>query len=551
MRMVPPVIGSLVRSTAERRVFELLARSRIPGASCFHSVNLSEHAYKLVGELDFVVVTARGLLVIEVKGGGVSRQEGVWTYTDRFGTAHHRSEGPFQQARSGMFALRQRIIDHTSAGFLEGLPFGYGVIFPDCAFRERSIEWAEEMVLDGDAMRGAVDATRFIERLLGYWGEKHRGLIAPSAQVLRRVGELLRADFDKVPSLRIRADQLDAEMERLTRAQYAVLDAVERAPRILCEGGAGTGKTFLAAETARRHASLGQRVLLACASPILAAFLRSRLAGAGVDVLVAPTTLPDSADYDVLVVDEGQDLCTITSLDRLDRVIRGGLASGKWRFFHDVNRQGGLIGPVEPEALELLNSLSPVPMSLNQNCRNTRQVVLQTRLLTAADLGSPTAGDGPPVDVASYGTQAEAATLIDGYLGALRDRDVPPGEITILSGSADLRQSAILHTKAHSRGRLAVLNAHLAEQWPLQVTTVSTISDFKGLENRFVLVIDLPGLDRDQVDVNALYVGMSRARAGLWIALDEQLMDSYNTIQMRNYKSVLKDAATAVAGRTR
>jgi hypothetical protein len=551
MRTIPPTLSSSVKSSAERRVFELLRRSELQGASCFHSVNLSEHDYKLVSELDFVVVTPRGVLVLEVKGGGVARHEGIWTYTDRFGKAHHRSEGPFQQARSGMFALRQRIIDHTSAGFLDGIPFGYGVIFPDCAFRERSVEWAEEMVLDADAMRRSVDATRFIERLVGYWGEKHRGLIAPSDQVLRRVGELLRADFDKVPSLRIRADQLDAEMERLTRAQYAVLDAVERAPRIMCEGGAGTGKTFLAAETARRHASLGQRVLLACASPILAAFLRSRLSGSGVEVRIAPITLPAAAEYDVLVVDEGQDLCTIAALDHLDRVIEGGLAGGKWRFFHDVNRQAGLIGAVEPEAMELLASFAPVPMSLNQNCRNTRQVVLQTRLLTAADLGSPTAGDGPPVDVATYATTAEAASLIDAHLGALKERDVPPAEITILSGCADLRKSAALLTKAHSRGRLAVLDERLAEQWPLESTTLSTISDFKGLENRFVLVIDLPGLDRDQVDVNALYVAMSRARAGLWIALEDQLMDSYNTIQMRNYHSVLKDAATAVAGRTR
>lgn len=551
MRMIPPVLSSSAKSSAERRVFGLLERTKFPDATCYHSVNLSEHDYKLVSELDFVVVSPEGLLVLEVKGGGVARRDGVWTFTDRYGVAHRRSEGPFQQARSGMFALRGRLVDHTSASLVEALPFGYGVVFPDCGFRERSVEWAEEMILDADAVRDAADAQRYLDRLLAYWREKHRGPCSPSDHLLKRVGELLRVDFDKVPSLRLRADQLDAEMERLTRAQYGVLDAVERAPRILCEGGAGTGKTFLAAETARRHAARGQQVLLACASLTLAAFLRSRLAGSGIDVRVAPGDLPLVAEYDVLVVDEGQDLCSIASLDRLDKALRGGLAEGRWRFFHDVNRQAGVIGSVEPEAVELLESFQPVPMSLNQNCRNTRQVVLQTRLLTAADLGLPTAGDGPPVDVQPYETQGDAADLIDVHLRVLRERDVPPGEITILSGCEDLADSSARLTKSYARGRIVSVDERVAAEWPCGSTTLARIADFKGLENRFVLLVDLAGLDRDQVDVNALYVAMSRARAGLWIALERSLMDIYNAIQMRNYQSVLKDAAAAAAERVR
>src|SRR6185437_11045572 len=173
--MIPPTLSPSVKSSAERRVFRLLERTKLRDTVCYHSVNLSEHDYKLVSELDFVIVSPQGLLVLEVKGGGVARHDGVWTFTDRYGIAHRRSEGPFQQARSGMFALQKRLVDHTAASLVETLPFGYGVVFPDCAFRERSVEWAEEMILDTDAMRAAVDARRYLERLLIYWGEKHRG----------------------------------------------------------------------------------------------------------------------------------------------------------------------------------------------------------------------------------------------------------------------------------------------------------------------------------------------------------------------------------------
>ena len=45
-----------------------------------------------------------------------------------------------------------------------------------------------------------------------------------------------------------------------------------------------------------------------------------------------------------------------------------------------------------------------------------------------------------------------------------------------------------------------------------------TIS-FKGLENDFILVCGLTGLDETQLDRARIYVAMSRARVGLWVAV--------------------------------
>jgi len=550
VRMIPSVISPGARSDAERRVFELLQRTPGRDAVCYHSVNLSEHEYKRVGELDFVIVTPEGVLVLEVKGGGVARRDGVWFFTDRYGVARRRSEGPFQQARSGMFSLRRRIEEHLTPGLLEDVPFGYGVVFPDCEFRERNVEWTDEMVWDRDAVRTARDGSLYLRRLFNYWKTKQRHVVEPSAHILRRIGELLRGDFEKVASLRVRADQLDAEMERLTHGQFAVLDAADRAPRVLCEGGAGTGKTFIAAELARRDMSRGWRTLLVCASPVLAAFLRGRLASSGVDVAVAPDGLPTNRVYDSLFVDEGQDLLNIPTLDLLDRALVGGLAHGRWRFFHDANRQAGVTGRFEPEALQLLESYGAFPLTLNTNCRNTKPVVLQTRLVTSADLGAPMAGDGPPVQVEWVSSEEHAAALVDARLTELRERDVPPGEITILSPKA-IHESCVRRTKAFARDRLTRLDQAIAASWPPNVTTFASIAEFKGLENRFILVVDIEELDRDPSDVNSLYVAMSRARASLWMAVDQRLTKTYHDIQMRNLPHVMKDAAVAVAERVR
>ena len=48
----------------------------------------------------------------------------------------------------------------------------------------------------------------------------------------------------------------------------------------------------------------------------------------------------------------------------------------------------------------------------------------------------------------------------------------------------------------------------------------ATIADFKGLESRFILLADI-AMKGHELDLPALYVGMTRARIGLWIFLDE------------------------------
>ena len=60
----------------------------------------------------------------------------------------------------------------------------------------------------------------------------------------------------------------------LTEHQAVILDAIRLLNRIEVRGGAGSGKTFLAVEQARRVSAAGQRVALVCYSHGLASYLR-------------------------------------------------------------------------------------------------------------------------------------------------------------------------------------------------------------------------------------------------------------------------------------
>lgn len=545
MKMIPPVVFAGTSSDAERKLFALLERASLgPHARALHSLNISEHEYKLVGELDFVVLSLEGLLVLEVKGGGVACHEGLWTFTDRFGREHRTSEGPFQQARTGMFSLRARLRSDLHSSATSKLTFGYGVVFPDIDFRDSSVEWAPEMVIDREKLVAADRLSEALSNLQQYWKKKKNGPSDASVANLDSVSQLLRPEFDRVPSLRHRATELLASMQALTEEQYHQLDLVEEAQRLLCTGGAGTGKTFLAVEVARREAAREARVLLTCKSHVLASFLAGRVSVPGVAVLPLDKAIDANAEpYDVLVLDEAQDILDFESLEQVSTLVAGGLEAGRWRMFCDGNNQSSVFGNFDPEALEYLRSLAGAGGMLQRNCRNTRDIVIQTKLVTHADLGMPSAGHGPPVEWAFFDDDISESKLLAGHLSRLIDDDVLPGDVTILS-PLPFDASCVSRMAPKWRRRIQILDAGGASEWPLREITFATITDFKGLENTFIVVVDIDSLATER-DLSLLYIAMSRARAGLWIALPERLRDELTSLQQAELSAVMGEAENA------
>lgn len=103
---------------------------------------------------------------------------------------------------------------------------------------------------------------------------------------------------------------------KLTEDQYRYLDIVAANQRVMCSGGAGTGKTFLALELARRIAREDKRVVFVCKSEWLKQYLTSKISNEFVTISTIDSAKVDMRrlgvdKYDVLIVDEGQDLFNI------------------------------------------------------------------------------------------------------------------------------------------------------------------------------------------------------------------------------------------------
>lgn len=579
--MIPPLIVPGTKSGAERLLFNTLQNCALPESYyCFHSVNLPDHIYKVYGELDFVIVGPRGIYVIEVKGGGVTCRNGIWYFENKIGEIAHSSEGPFHQARSGMHSLRDRLLQALGKSELAQVVMGYGVAFPQCEFAVQGVEWEQELVLDARRLR-TQGIARYIKALEIYWHRKFPNIGPLSATSVKRLVQAMRPEFELVPALYVQASEIDARLERLTEEQYDKLDLVEYTPRLLVQGGAGTGKTFLATEIVRRHGLRDERTLLVCFSPLLAGFLANRIQVNNVVVISvhelmfdlvrrfgqlpdgykqprdltdpwflnelvpaferAAQHIPDKEMFDVLVVDEAQDILNYDYLAALGYMLRGGLEQGKWRIFYDAFNQGAIFGAIDPEVIRLLEEYQTCGVTkLRINCRNTDEIVLQTKLTTGADLGVTSTGPGPEVVFNYYNNSDEAVSLLQNYLDTLVKKQIDEREITILS-PRPYDQSTASRLSESWRKHITVLTVHPLQPFSSSGITFATIAHFKGLENRFIALTDIDDLDADEAARAILYVGMSRAKVSLWIAMQQHLRHKQETLALQYLPSVIED----------
>jgi len=403
----------------------------------------------------------------------------------------------------------------------ERFVWGYGVITPDCSMQDVvSAEWDRKVWADS---KDFYDFERWFKAFVRHWTDVASRQYKPSLASHDSVKEMvrqLRPDFETATPLFARVLLAEDRIAALTEDQLKFVDVIEDNPRVICKGGAGTGKTFLAVELAKRWAASGMKVALLCHSPWLKRYIESaaiaEVTVAQFDALKVTARRAGVQAFDAIIIDEGQDLMNYESLETMDAFLAGGLENGRWCFFHDSNNQAGVLGSFEPDALRYLTELRPISVPLKTNCRNTSQILIKIQSMLGVDMGNDSVGNGPEViekRVADGETMSDA--LQREIKSLLSDGSFTVNQIVILSPNS-FRNSGAFGLRSAARFRVTELDS-FSPMTARDSIGFATIADFKGLESEVVFLIDMPEPGSTPELRPLQYIGMSRARALLYM----------------------------------
>ena len=478
-------------------------------------------------EVDVLVaMPGAGIVAMEIKSGWIAHENGQWVQGS--GTKRFPID-PVTQCREAMFALRRYVEDDHRWG-LGRQRWTHLVVCPHTAFPAdfAQPDCPRHRIVDRDQLEEIGDLCRWLALNTG-----PPALPALPEEAVGLLEEVLAGrglpQRDVVSRARENADLADA----LTREQSVLLRAVDVLPRVEIRGGAGSGKTYLALEQARRLSLQGRRVALICYSHGLASFLRqvtsswSRRAQPGyvgefhalgvqwgapsgpderlrteetvhwweveLPRLMAELVqqLPPGKKFDAIIVDEAQDFA-----DQWWRPVIGALRDedeGRLLIVGDAGQR--VFDRTGRPPVDL------VPLVLDHNLRNTRQIA-SAFLPLAGQRMELRGGHGPQVRWVEVPEGQDSVAVGDDEAVRLLDEGWPARDVALLTtGRRHPMQIELQQQGAE---------AYWQTFWTGEDIFYGHVLGFKGLERRAVVLVcnHPPEVDRLRERV---YVGLSRA----------------------------------------
>lgn len=524
---IPPIPKDFHGSMGEKIVYDAF-RSLPDKYTVFHSFAWTDEenkSFKKQGEADFLIYDPdRGLLVIEVKSGEISIENEEWFQTGGDGHRRLMHKNPYFQAEESKFYILKQVLERRLPRN-EKCPINTCLFFPQLIFQRANLPsyLKRDFILDNSNLP---NINKGIDRVFQYYNSHLQISLSPHSK--ENIKKWLNPCFHLVSVQKWDIEVREEQFIRLTREQSILLDFLEEQDRAVIGGGAGTGKTILAVEHARRLATESEKVLFL----VYNAHLRKNItevhfkndpnvkvqsffglaesfdnsltdkwgrAKIFIDKLLDKKI---TLEYAHIIIDEGQDF-EEEWLSALASSIKG-----KFFVYYDKSQMVHR----ESKDLPLWLKDAECRLVLKNNCRNTKQIAL-------------TANSFIRIEDLKFKNEINGREPI--WIECEDDKDFLQNTLSIIKEK--ISKENILPDQIIIATTISMENSYLSELNSINGISVSrernnkqilktTIRKFKGLEADILLLVDVDFYEiNSEVWRKLLYTACSRAKHELYI----------------------------------
>lgn len=539
---------------SEVRVYELLSTLG-ENFTIFHSVQWVKRGSKWKStwkENDFLVLNPNlGALVLEVKGGDIECRGGVFhQINSETGEESvldpQKKKDPLSQAIDGIYHYR-KLIDNISYDLSDRFPIEAAVWFPKSNVSEKIDKFPLKYREVSGAVLGDEDFAKgkqAIYDIFDFYSNRNKVNIAD--EEYEKIIELIATDFELITAPGVRKGELDRAFLKLTNEQTGLLDYISEQKNATIQGVAGTGKTLIAKEAARRFSEEGRQVLFLCFNRFLFTYLMKTFPYKNVTYYNIHSFIAkyrpgsdtetqekrvaellkidwDELEFDDIVIDEAQDFLNEEVIYFKDYME---LKEGHFFAFYDKNQL--LTTKEVPEWIRN----SECKLLLTKNCRNTYEIALTSYNVIDITLDKKVMminGDRTSVSFVKGSVIPAMTKLLNIMTGDQQGYEYY--DIVILS----------LKSEYHSvmKDVNKISGIPITREKTNSSVMFTTASKFKGLESRVVIIVDIDEDDFiDEERKRLFYVACSRATQKLVLIVngdDSKIKSIADTISNKGH----------------
>lgn len=238
-------------NATERRIHQLLGEQLGDDGVVIAGMRVTDHLKD--HEVDFLVaIEGAGIVCVEVKDGDVWRDGQSWRQIQR---GKEYAIEPVRQAREACYALRS-FIEHVPRWAQGRLRWDHVIVLPNTELPE----WFELVECPRWKAFDRNDLDDLVGRMRKNLHSQEIDRPVTTDDVIDQLVVSLSGRGLPQRDVVARALENEDAADVLTEHQSVILDAVRLLNRVEIRGGAGSGKTFLAMEQARRLTRGGKRV---------------------------------------------------------------------------------------------------------------------------------------------------------------------------------------------------------------------------------------------------------------------------------------------------